>query len=760
MIAAYQSAQTYADRGQLTQRQRQGGQSAEETVDFAVTFERPNRLLLKAYRAVVNCDGTNFRAQITDEPSGNLDGQIVVRPAPDKMTLGDLYEEGERVDPVLAEAISGDLGVVPVQLNLLMADQPLAELLDASPPLERLPDATIETHPCARVSVNTESGKLVFWIDRNKFILRRLEYPAAEFPGDPGQTAGAGEFQLVADFKDARLDPTLRAHRFEWDVPSTARQVRYFVIPPQPLPTKMLGRRIGEFWFSDLDGDRVRGRDLTNKATVLVWYQEHPLCEQALRQLQQVYLQFADNDAVLLRVVSVDGPTYSHRDVQAVLDRWGVTVPALRDVAPCGPDLFGIADAPTLVVLDADGVLQYCEVGANPQLAEQLPQVIERILRSDPLGREILDLREERQRLYEEQLAQAMGEQPTSVVRLADAKLAARSDPQYLKLVQLWRCEDLKAPGNILPVDSPQQPRFLVLDGWRSVAEIDADGKLLAHRQIPLPERAAISHLRTAADSQGRRWFAGFEVHGRQVFLFDEQWKMLLAYPEERQRHDGIADAQIADLAGDAAPQLFVGFLGIVGVHAVSPAGQNLWRCRETASITSLTVSGPDEVGMRRLLVTSDQGTILPVNRYGNSYPEIRVGRRPIHGLAAAPFPAPAAAPYCGLSFDAQGRAVAVGINREMDDLWDYPLPSTVFRTQIEPIASAKLLSDAAGFWIFVGADGTVHFVTADGQLTDRWGYGRQVTGVAAARIGNRGIVVLADGDGGVAGFRVERRQR
>jgi hypothetical protein len=131
MIGAYQSVSSYSDKGKITLRQKRGEQWAEDedTADFSVTFKRPNQLVLKAYRAAVYCDGTVFRAQITDEPSNHLDGQILVRPAPEKLEPVDLYEEGQRVDPVLAEALSGDLGVVPIQLNLLLADQPLSELL-------------------------------------------------------------------------------------------------------------------------------------------------------------------------------------------------------------------------------------------------------------------------------------------------------------------------------------------------------------------------------------------------------------------------------------------------------------------------------------------------------------------------------------------------------------------------------------------------------------------------------------------------------
>jgi hypothetical protein len=420
--------------------------------------------------------------------------------------------------------------------------------------------------------------------------------------------------------------------------------------------------------------------------------------------------------------------------------------------------VFDIKEAPSLVVLDREGVLQYCEVGANPDLAEQLAGVLDRIEGGTALADEILSIHEQQEQSYVDQLEMAMGERPSTVVPLTEAKLAARSEPKQLRLLPRWRCDGVQSPGNILAVESSEGRRFYVLDGWQSVAEIDARGEIVTLHRLPLPDQVGISRLRTAVDGAGHRWFAGFEVHGQQAFLFDDQWDIVATYPPADQKHDGLADVQLADLAGDGTVQWYVGFWGAAGVHAATLEGRSLWRSREVSSVVALAISWPDEVDTRRLLVTSDQGQILPLNRFRNPYPRLQVGRWPIHGLTAAGFSSPTAAAYCGTSFEAGGRRVMVGINRDMDDLWNYALPPGVFQTQLEQVSSAKLLPEGPGFWVFAAANGTVHLVTEDGKFADQFGYGDYVTGLAAARIGQKGVLVLAGREGSVDCYQVESR--
>ena len=166
----------------------------------------------------------------------------------------------------------------------------------------------------------------------------------------------------------------------------------------------------------------------------------------------------------------------------------------------------------------------------------------------------------------------------------------------------------------------------------------------------------------------------------------------------------------------------------------------------------------PDEVGSRQILATSDQGPILPVNRFGNTYPKIRVGRWPIHVLYAAQFASPKVTPYCGLSYTTDGRVVAVGITAAMEDAWSYPLPAGTFRTQVEPVTSGAVLPDGSNCWLFAAPDGTVHFVSEDGKFTDRLAHGVQITGLSANRVDGVGVLLIACTGGPIECLALEER--
>ena len=70
---------------------------------------------------------------------------------------------------------------------------------------------------------------------------------------------------------------------------------------------------------------------------------------------------------------------FTREEVQDLVDGWDVSVPVVRDLDAVGRDVFDIPGAPTLVVLDAKGTVQIFEVGANPDLAVQLPRILERL---------------------------------------------------------------------------------------------------------------------------------------------------------------------------------------------------------------------------------------------------------------------------------------------------------------------------------------------------------------------------------------------
>jgi len=634
MIVAYQKADTYADRGTIRLRYKANGRQIEDAMDMSVQLARPNRLNVRVYRATVVCDGKRMRGRIEYEANNNFDGQVMDRPAPEKMTAVELFPNEENADPFLAAELASGLGGLPVQLELLLGSDPLTRLLNEATERTLLEEGTIEDQACHRVQLTLPDGNLVFWIDRESHVLRRIEYPVKTLTKEMSRSGEAGKIEdvsLLADLAEARFDEELTDDVFRWELPDDAKLVPYIVEPP-PLLSNLIGKPVGEFAFTDLESSRRSSRALAGKIAVLVWFQDHPASRDNLKRLHEVYGRYKDDERIVFRTVCIEDATVmGHQDVQNLVDHWGVEAPVVRDLDLVGRDVFKISGAPTAIVLDGEGVVQLVEVGDNPNLGDELPTVLDRLLAGADVAGEILLRHRQAKEEYRQFLESAGKGGSTAVIELPPSETGRRTEPEHLKLTSLWECGDLKAPGNLLAYeDAEGRTRILVLDGFRTVVELNGQGKTVARHELPLPQGTAVAWFRTALDGDGRRWFAGSQIRGTQFFVFDQDWKLAIAYPDPDQRHDGIGDVQIADLDNDGKLEVCAGFWGLWGVHVVSLTGERLFSNRAVSSVLSIAVAPPGEEGNRSLLVTDDRGTVTRIDSQGQNPPGAG-GRRKTH---------------------------------------------------------------------------------------------------------------------------------
>ena len=175
LLKTYREAKSYSDNGEVVLRFRQSGELIGEKWKSAVKFERPNRLFVEALpghhrlRWERNCGGGLKMKQ-----TGDIDGQILVRPAPKELKLKDLA-----ADPLLYDILSAQIRRQPIQLELLLESQGLASAFRGEVACKLLEDAAVDGQLCRRVEVPSPGGSFVFWIDVKTSLLRRLEYPAA-----------------------------------------------------------------------------------------------------------------------------------------------------------------------------------------------------------------------------------------------------------------------------------------------------------------------------------------------------------------------------------------------------------------------------------------------------------------------------------------------------------------------------------------------------------------------------------------------------
>lgn len=401
MVNVYREAKSYHDEAVVRLKYRQHGQWFEDEGELSVSLVRPNKLQLRAYQLTLVSDGSRLHAVIADPGSDDLDGQVVVRAAPSQFQLDAIYE-----DQIMMDVMSGGMGGPPVTLELLLSDAPLRELLASSRGTSLAEEGTVRGRPCDRVQVKLDEGQLVFWVDRQTSLLLRLEYPADQLAREMA-AGNCTDVSLTAEFLEARVDQALRDTEFAFAVPETAKRVNRFVLPPQPLPSEVLGQLPDDFFFTGLQNERVTRDSLLGKVVVLLWFNDHPASQTAISELERIRQSLASDSTLAYYAVCTEPTSVSHAQVRALTRRWGSDVPLVRDLQAFGRDVFQVPFAPTLVVMNARGIVQVFEVGANPNLAAELPNRLRLLTAGEDLASPQLAQFRQQQLLYQQDLTES-----------------------------------------------------------------------------------------------------------------------------------------------------------------------------------------------------------------------------------------------------------------------------------------------------------------------------------------------------------------
>jgi outer membrane lipoprotein-sorting protein len=731
MVAAYQKAETYSDNGEIRLVAEVEDQKIDDPAPFSVTLVRPNRIAVRAYQAEVAIDGEQTLARLRD-----LRDQALVKDPPAKLNLEAVY-----CDPMLTDKLVGRFGVPP-QLILFLEKEPLKQIFSDAETPELIEAGEIGGHKCYRVQAKWpgDAGVGTLWIDQQSFLLRRLEFPVggqdkAFFPGRKVK-----KLSLTADFADAQFNGKVSQRKFEIEIPEGAEQRRFFL---EPDPRQLLGRLIEPFAFADLEGNPVSQEGLAGKTAVLCfWECESPESRQALEQLEKLsQLYRNDNAPVRFLAVSVDPGEREHKTLIETFDKWGIRTPIVRDSDQNVFTVFRTKNVPTLFVLDGKGRVQHCETGVNPDLVKQLAPKLEELVAGKSIYIEPL-------RRYREEL--------TRQERLLSVKAAERSAPAALRLRPLWKSADVKEPGNILVVEDPKTaPRLAIVSGPRTVAEVGLDGKLLAAHPLDIDaEQESVTLLRTAAAADGARYYAAFAREQQRVHVFDAKWKKLFSYPpdalEKEARHAGIIDCTLADLDGDGKPELYIGYVGVVGVQAVSLEGKRLFSIR-MANVYRLAAGDPDPQGRRQLFCGTageNTGTIVLLDEKLERRGDVLIPDCPLQWFTAADLTGSGKRQWCGLTIPRMGENIVVGLELAGRVGWKYKLPEGLPQRAIEPIVAGRLFADAPGQWLLPGVDGSIHVLTANGKPLDKFNYGALLGGLATATVDGKPVLIIASANG------------
>lgn len=738
LTKTYQDASSYEDGGGIYFTFVQGHQEfTEGPVPFSVALARPNRLRLQMFQAAIVSDGSKLLAATSDIP-----GQVLEVKAPSHLT-----PENFAPSDILQHAMTGGLpSFVSPQIELLVG----AGIRGAGSSPKLLDEQKIDDRTCYRVELTTPDGPNVLWIDKETFVLHRVDLPSEPIKAALDPENQLQRMSVRLELKGARLDPQLEDKVFQFDIPQGAARVKHFV-PPISEPPQRVGETLSAFEFVDLEGNAVTSESLQGKICVIdFWFTTCPPCQMSMPHLQEVYEKYKDNDQVRFMAASIDPESVPNEDVEQTLRGWGAEIPIVRDAKGQGQSVFEIPGAPTLFLIDGKGKIHGYQVGVPPTYAT-LDERIEMLLAGKDVAQQVLDNYEAERQAYELELQKASATGADQLIEVPRAEIAPKSEPQLLSMSELWRSTEVKEPGNVLVIEEEgAAPRIFVLDGWRAVVELDTTGKVVNRHELPIAQRTGVSFLRTAVDSEGKRYFVAAAVSQQQLHLFDDQWELLLSFPEGK--HAGIADVQLGDLDGSGQLAMLVGYWGDVGVQGVGLDGKRLWANRSMQNVMQLALADPNEADARTLLCVNSRGTLVPVDGQGEQGTDIRINNRALTNLVIADLDGDGTSEWCALAADPNrlGTFVAVGVSPQGEELWSYDLPEGLHKYLIERIVPGQLAPGDGG-WLLPAADGSIHILTKGGQVVDRFNYGEALTGLALTSIDDNPVLLVSTPDGLVA---------
>jgi len=752
MGRAYRAAAHYADDARVQVVRTRGDGSSEETHPFRVAFTRPDKIRIEAYDARIVADAGTLRAAV-----GGIPGQVLTEDVKSPLGLDQLFADRE-LRGTLSEGEAG----CPTQLPLLLADDTVELILgDAREPPRIVATETIDGHACARVEIPKPDGTLELWIDRRTNLLRRMKVPTDAYAELLSRQSGAVTgVSVVVDFVGASFAAAPPAEAFAFEVPTGAAAVPRLepLRPPRPV-SPLVGRRAEAFAITGLDGKAIDRESLSGAPAVIEFF--FTGCEPATRTMPQVaagIARFRDarreasGGPLEIRhvAVSVDEADVDAVELRKQLAEYGGVGTLARDPRAEAAEALGVREFPATVILGGDGTVADVIVGDDHLIAADVAAALASTTAGGDVARLVRDRHATRLREYKERLAQAAGNNTMNAIEpLPETLIAPRRQPVRFKLTRAWRAADVALPGNLMCLDAAHgggdEPRIVVLDGWREAVEIDAAGAVVARHDLAIPAGEAVRFLRTAVDAAGRRWWLGGARGGRHVFVFDADWKLHATYPRpEDGTHDGISTADLFDTDGDGTLEMIVGSSVADGVEAASLEGKRRWIERSAGAVLDLA-GGPRDDEARGLWCVTGEGRILPLALAGQAGPPFAAGAWRLRSLATGPVAPDGAWAAVGMAGTGVGHNVALGIESHGQVAWELPLADGVHReSNVESIAWADLLGTPRRQWLLAAPDGAVTVAWADGRVVDTYRHGATLTGLGGYRHAGDGFIVIA----------------
>jgi thiol-disulfide isomerase/thioredoxin len=384
---AYKGLTSYSDEGQFIIAMSMGGKPQKQVLPLKLTLVRPNKLEMDAGQVKITSDGKTMTTTVVPLK------RYSTTAAPEKISI-ETFREG----PLGSVLFGGPSGPpMFLLLNLLTAADPAAAVAQIGGSLQPAQAAESKVDKTAKPE---SSALLVDLAEGQPDILLTIDpttklLSAIDIKIDPklvAQAAKGGQELAIDKFgwsSGAISTEVPKDRSFAYEAPKGFAKVDSILEPQDEKPSNaLLGKPAPDFTLTLLDGPgktkTVTKAELAGKVVVIdFWATWCGPCMQELPEIQKLIDSFANTDKnVLVVAVSQDSQPAEISEVRKLVEKTLTDKKISLTSNPVGRialdpsttmgSAFNVEGIPTLVILDAKGIVQSVHVGFDPGAAEEL----------------------------------------------------------------------------------------------------------------------------------------------------------------------------------------------------------------------------------------------------------------------------------------------------------------------------------------------------------------------------------------------------
>jgi hypothetical protein len=719
MVNKYRNATRYSDRAVLYMSYRLNGRAIQEPQPWSISIDEKGRFAADLFNAQVRCDGKILSCYVYDIESGNLDDQRLLLPVRAELPIRELYNDkiaqhfiaGYSEMPLDEEQSPDRPQLVPPTIGLLTGLMEPA-WLRPDVRLERYEDSEIDGRACfvLRCWQSTAQNDFVdLWIDKDNDTIWQAALPLDCLAAKVQTSPEIENLRLVARFHEASFDQAIEVSRFTLKPHPEATPVSQFVKIPEPLHSELIGMKSPEFELRMQSGKQLSRADFVGRPTALLWIGGDPA--DVINKLDQVKSAFpadAANFGVVYSDRDLADPEVNGNVMNMQLNEIArnTSVPFYFDKELTASMQLAIKSLPCLVLLDKDSTIQFAIGMDDPAWPTAVKAAIERVNEGDDVGSEMLSEYQQFLEAYHQKLLAVSAADLIDNHRETEQAVGNVNASRRLNANRTWTNSQFKSAGNILAVSTSTEPRLFVLDGWRTVVELDTDGKIISRYELELPEHEAVGVLRAGIDETGQQVFATFMPQGKAVYVFDRNWKLIANYPP-------VAGGLIRDAQFTTAGTMLVAFDGTAGLHKFDIPTMKGAKISDL-SARSISRSGRDVICDGAFVQVSSgkrnaEFAAWQLSRFGNSQGDSS----------------------CCIGTSKDGSWYAMGI-KEQSVQWSAAIGPQLFDKNIEPVSAT---AGPTPFWAIAGSNRIVQVFSHGGSWLGDFQSDSEVLGLALINV-------------------------